>query len=466
MNAEVRANTASCAVLNRRHIASPCVRGARATVFQRPCSSRIFRAAISRFASAASASICLASSSCTWRLAQRCHSSASRSSCTRGASSARAAVETRPGLPGGRPWSAAARARVERVADVGQRAVPGLQRQLLVAGERLHLPAQLLQALRLSCSCLALTCWCSCSLSSSIATARSTRSAAAGLASAISRSTSVSRRSMRQRVSTSGSGCSAAPDAPARRPASRAERPRRRPAPPPLALLEPPAGVLEPPGQRRRVVGGIGGRLSHLTFSSANRSRAPAPSSASMASQTATRSACSRSRSPPPFFFGRAFGRPHGRGLAHGLDRGVELLLQARHPRRCRPAARPTRRASGRCADRPRPGSGTATSASASATSEAPRWRSSALMRAGRAPGAGAAPHPREDAGGRAPCASPPCSGRAARRRPRRPDRAGVQRRHRRVGVFGLERHGAQLVRNRRGARAPTGAWGRRWRAG
>ena len=42
--ADVRANTSSCAVLKRRHIASPCVRGASATGFQRACSSRIRRA--------------------------------------------------------------------------------------------------------------------------------------------------------------------------------------------------------------------------------------------------------------------------------------------------------------------------------------------------------------------------------------------------------------------------------------
>ena len=144
-NADVRAKTSSCAVLKRRHIASPCARGASATCFQRACSSRMRRPATSRFSSALSASISRQISSCTCRLAQRCHSSASRSSWTRGAScvrasSSRAWISWRSRFDGSGARSSSADA------DLAQRAIAGLERQRLGGGQRLDLAAELLQA--------------------------------------------------------------------------------------------------------------------------------------------------------------------------------------------------------------------------------------------------------------------------------------------------------------------------------
>ena len=102
------------------------------------------RAATSRSASSASPSIFFASSSCTCRLAQRCHSSASRSSCTRGPSTARAASS--------RDWTSwrsffvgSGRPALERGADFRQRAVAGLEGDRLGRGQRLDLPADLVQ---------------------------------------------------------------------------------------------------------------------------------------------------------------------------------------------------------------------------------------------------------------------------------------------------------------------------------
>ena len=96
------------------------------------------RPATSRFSSALSASI-PRQISLNLQVAQRCHSSASRNSCTR-RRGRRARLRDAPGSPADPVSTAAAHAR-RSPTDLPQRAIAGLQRDLLAAGQRLDLPA-------------------------------------------------------------------------------------------------------------------------------------------------------------------------------------------------------------------------------------------------------------------------------------------------------------------------------------
>ncbi len=276
-------------------MASPCARGASATCFQRACSSRILRLAVSRFSSALSASISLQSSSCTCRFAQRCHSSASRSSCTRGPSVARAASSRACSSCRSLFDGSGARSSIAVLMSLNARS-PAFSDICSAAASVSTCRATCWSRFRLSCSTFVLCCWCSCSFCSSVATACSRRAPASGLAEACSRSTSASRRRPRHRATISSSGCveaiscSSSVASVSRRPTAACASIRRRSR----------ASKARHASWKRRVSDaaysdGIGGSPSHRTFSSAMRSiAAGSPPRPSISWQMATRSACSR----------------------------------------------------------------------------------------------------------------------------------------------------------------------------
>ena len=274
---------------------------------------------------------------------------------------------------------------------------------------------------RLSCSCLALTCWCSCSLSSSTATARSTRSAAPGLASAISRSTSASRRSIApagqhlgQRLLGRDARCSSSPASVSSRAAATSASPRRR-----SRCSNCAARILEPPRQRRRVVRRNRRQAVPLHLQLGEPIHgvgAVQPFDRLADGDTFGLLALALDAS---FLFRRAFGRAHGRRFAHGFDRSLEPLRQGvihvgvglqLGPRDAHPAER--RIGLGRIRHRNQR-LGLRYQRGAALTILGAHGR-------GRRRRGAPSPRPPGDAGGRAPCASPPCCARAVRRRPRR----------------------------------------------
>ena len=163
--AAVRLNTSSWAALNRRHITSPCARGASATCFHRACSSRMrasngfevgLRLERVHLAVKLFLHLQVGPALPLVRVAQFLNPGTER----------RARLfETRLRLLsillGGQR-----RAIVERRFDVAKRAIARLERDLLRCRQSLNLATSCCSRRRLSCSCFARACICSCSISS------------------------------------------------------------------------------------------------------------------------------------------------------------------------------------------------------------------------------------------------------------------------------------------------------------
>ena len=341
---------------------------------------------------------------------------------------------------------------------------PALSVICSLAGQRLDLPAQLLQPPQVVLLLpLARTCPARCSFSSSTATARSSRSAASGLASAVlaqhvgvapqpapardqllgescseATSCSSSAASVSSRPAAASPACAAAraPRTRGRRPGSaasatpRTRRNRRQRVPPHLQLGDPILGI---------------GAVQLLDLPRTRAADRPA-----------------RARPlRPPICFGGALALPLRDRLAHGLDRRLEALRRAPRRRRCRPAARPTRAARRPSAASASAGSASATSASASRSN----WAARALTILGG--------HPRRPAPRRrrpAPLRSGAAATRARRARHLVARALGdgghspsvstdaLQRRDGHVGVLGLERDREQFLGVVQARRARAGA--------
>ena len=346
------------------------------------------RPATSRFSSALSASISRQISSCTWRLAQRCHSSASRSSCTRGASFARASsrracISWRSRFEGRGARSSSA-VRISRSARS-----PAFSVSCSAEASVSICRQNCCSRRRLSCSARLRACWYSVSFCSSAAIARSRRSAAAALADACSRSTSASRRRPRHRTTTSSTVCSDAAScsssvASVSRRAAAASASRRR--------RSRSSKALEASWNRRvseaAYSDGIGGRPSHFTRSSAIASAAPGPVSSSISITMASRSACSRASARCRSCSAAASRRRSSMAsrTASLADSNLRPSAASISASACSSAQASRTRASATAASS---GSAMATSASAWCSRSSARARSAALISAGASCGAG-----------------------------------------------------------------------------